>query len=136
MSNIMQDLETPSPQGIEFSLEEIKTMQRAIVKLFALWKLPDAQATTLLGGIPISEFCDWQKTQTGLVKPETSVRMSNLIGIHKCLRTLFREPDRGYSWIKEPNTAFKEQSALDVMMGGRLEDITKVRHYLSAVCAT
>jgi len=45
VSNIMQDLETSSLKEIEFTLEERETMQRVIVKLFALWKLTDAQAT-------------------------------------------------------------------------------------------
>jgi hypothetical protein len=54
------------------------------------------------------------------------------MGIHKALRTIFREPARGYGWIKAPNEIFAGQSALDVMLGGELTDLMRVRRYLDA----
>ncbi len=59
-------------------------------------------------------------------------RLSNLMGIHKALRIIFREPQRGYAWIKKPNAAFTDKSALEVMLGGELTDLMRVRRYLDA----
>ena len=58
--------------------------------------------------------------------------MSNLIGIHKALRYIFRETRRAHDWIKAPNSAFQGRSALDIMLGGELTDLMRVRRYLDA----
>ena len=54
------------------------------------------------------------------------------MGIHKALRIIFHEPQRGYDWIGAPNAAFAGASALDAMLGGELTDIMRVRRYLDA----
>ena len=55
------------------------------------------------------------------------------MGIHKALRLLFKEPVRGYGWIKRANTAFGGATALEVMLGGQITDIMRVRRYLDAM---
>ena len=42
------------------------------------------------------------------------------------------EPQRGYAWIKAGNAAFAGKSALEVMLGGELTDLMRVRRYLDA----
>jgi hypothetical protein len=59
-------------------------------------------------------------------------RLGDLMGIHKALRYMFREPDRCYAWVKKPNDAFGGQSALTRMLAGAPSDITAVRSYLDA----
>ena len=54
------------------------------------------------------------------------------MGIHKALRIIFTEAARGYAWIRAANHVFGGASALDVMLGGELTDIMRVRHYLDA----
>ena len=54
------------------------------------------------------------------------------MGIHKALRLIFAEPQRGYDWIKAANAAFGGKSALEVMLGGELTDLMRVRRYLDA----
>jgi hypothetical protein len=54
------------------------------------------------------------------------------MGIHKALRIIFREPQRGYGWVRMPNATFDGRSALDVMLGGELTDLMRVRRYLDA----
>ena len=54
------------------------------------------------------------------------------MGIHKALRIIFREAQRGYAWIKAPNDAFGRRSGLEVMLGGELTDLMRVRRYLDA----
>jgi hypothetical protein len=48
------------------------------------------------------------------------------------LRILFTEAPRGYAWIKAPNAASANRSALDVMLEGELTDLMRVRRYLDA----
>ena len=55
-----------------------------------------------------------------------------LMGVHKALRIVFHEPQRGYDWIKAANAAFGGRSALDVMLDGDLTDLMRVRRYLDA----
>ena len=61
------------------------------------------------------------------------MRMAHLLGVHKGLRYLFREPARGYAWIRKPNTAFGGMSALDFMLRGELSDLAAMRAWLNAV---
>ena len=48
------------------------------------------------------------------------------------LRLLFSDPARGYLWVRAPNAAFGGQSALEVMLGGQITDLMRVRRYLDA----
>ena len=54
------------------------------------------------------------------------------MGIHKALRLIFRDPERAYEWPRLPNQALEDRSALQVMLGGELTDVMRVRRYLDA----
>ena len=123
---------TASPVDAGYSEEEIRAMQRAVIGLFARWDLTDAVASTLLGDISERTFQRWKQGRYGRVNNDLAARLSNLIGIHKALRLLFKEKERGYGWIKRPNAAFGGKSALAVMLGGQLTDLMRVRRYLDA----
>ncbi len=114
----------------QISVEETQAMQRAVINLFARWGLGDEQACALLGGIGARTFARWKRGDLGRVNVDLQTRLSNLIGIHKALRLLFDAPERSYGWIKRPNAAFGGKSALDVMAGGQLTDLMRVRRYL------
>ncbi len=68
----------------------------------------------------------------GRVDRDLKMRMAHLMGIHKGVRHLFKDPTRGYEWIQAPNTAFGGQSALDVMLQGELSDLAVMREWLDA----
>jgi hypothetical protein len=106
-------------------------MFRAAVSLFARWGLTDEQAATLLD-LPLRTFRRWKAGELGRLGRDGKARLSNLMGIHKALRTVFREPSRGYAWINAANAAFGGRSALAVMLGGELTDLMRVRRYLDA----
>ncbi|RMF34518.1 MAG: DUF2384 domain-containing protein [Alphaproteobacteria bacterium] len=107
-------------------------MQRAIPALFARWGLTDAEAAILLGGISTKTVQRWRDGAFGRVGRDLADRMSNILGIHKALRLIFTDPARGYAWIRKPNTAFGGASALEIMLGGGLEDLLRVRRYLDS----
>jgi hypothetical protein len=111
--------------------DEAAAMFRAVLNLFAKWDLTDDQAATLLD-MPVRSYRRWKAEGPGRISRDGRARLSNLMGIHKALRLLFTEPQRGYRWIRSGNHAFGGASALDVMLGGDLTDIMRVRRYLDA----
>lgn len=110
---------------------EAAAMFRAAINLFRLWGLTDEQAATLLD-LPLRSFRRWKAGDSGRIGRDGKARLSNIIGIHKALRIIFREPQRGYAWIKAANSAFGGRSALDIMLGGELTDLMRVRRYLDS----
>jgi hypothetical protein len=111
--------------------EEAAAMFRAALGLFGKWDLTDEQAATLLD-MPVRTYRRWKAEGPGRASRDGRARLSNLMGIHKALRIIFTEPQRGYAWIKAGNAAFAGSSALEVMLGGELTDIMRVRRYLDA----
>lgn len=111
--------------------DEAQAMFRACVNLFRLWQVSDADAAILLD-LPPRTFARWKTETIGRIDRDQKARLSNLMGIHKALRIIFREPDRAYSWIKASNRVFGGRSALDIMLGGELTDLMRVRRYLDA----
>lgn len=110
---------------------EAAAMFRAALNLFGKWELTDEQSATLLD-MPVRSFRRWKAEGPGRISRDGRARLSNLMGIHKALRIIFTEPQRGYAWIRTGNSAFAGASALDVMLGGELTDIMRVRRYLDA----
>ena len=111
--------------------EEAAAMFRAVLNLFRLWDITDEEAATLLDQ-PVRTYRRWKAGDQGRLDRDDKARLSNLMGIHKALRIIFHEPQRGYAWIKAPNKAFGNRTALDVMLGGDLTDLMRVRRYLDA----
>jgi uncharacterized protein (DUF2384 family) len=111
--------------------DEADAMFRATVNLLRLWGVTDEDAATLLD-LPVRSYRRWKAGQIGRIDRDGKARLSNLMGVHKALRLIFQEPQRGYDWIKAPNVAFGGRSALRVMLGGDLTDLMRVRRYLDA----
>jgi len=111
--------------------EEAAAAFRAALNLFRLWSVTDEQAATLLD-LPIRSYRRWKAGEIGRIDRDAKARLSNLIGIHKALRIIFSEPRRGYAWIRAPNSAFGGRTALEVMLGGEMTDLMRVRRYLDS----
>ena len=123
---------TPPPFAAEpISDVEGAALFRAAVNLFRAWDLTDEQAATLLD-MPLRTYRRWKAGERGRLDRDKKARLSNLMGIHKALRLIFREAPRGYTWVKAANAAFQGRSALEVMLGGELTDLMRVRRYLDA----
>ncbi len=111
--------------------EEAAAAFRAALNLFRLWSVTDEQAATLLD-LPVRSYRRWKAGEIGRIDRDAKARLSNLIGIHKALRIIFSEPHRGYAWIRAPNSAFGGRTALEVMLGGEMTDLMRVRRYLDS----
>ncbi|WP_341363471.1 MbcA/ParS/Xre antitoxin family protein [Thalassospira sp. SN3W] len=120
------------PDATAITGDEAAALARATVNLFDVWDLSDQEARVLLGDMPARTWARWKKKDIGRIDRDLRTRMAMLIGIHKGLRYLFREPARGYAWIRKPNAAFGGQSALEIMLRGEIMDIADIRSYLDA----
>jgi hypothetical protein len=130
---ILLPVETTAPEFVPAPItdDEAAAMFRAALNLFRLWRLTDEEAATLLD-LPLRTYRRWKGGELGRIDRDGKARLSNLIGIHKALRIIFREPQRGYAWMRKANDAFAGCSAVEIMLGGELTDLMRVRHYLDA----
>ncbi len=126
---VAQDVPDFAPAPITEA--EAAAMFRAARSLFQLWGLSDEQAATLLD-LPVRTYRRWKAEGAGRIGRDGRARLSNLMGIHKALRLIFNEKERAYGWIRKANDAFGGRSALEVMLGGELTDLMRVRRYLDA----
>ena len=111
--------------------DEAGAMFRAALNLFQLWDVTDDQAATLLD-LTKRTYARWKTGDIGRIGRDGKARLSNLMGIHKALRIVFNDAVRGYTWVQTANDAFGGRSALDIMMGGEITDIMRIRRYLDA----
>lgn len=126
---------TPTPahtQNPVITDDEAGALARATVNLFKVWGLSDAQSRTLLGDMSQSTWDRWKRGDIGRVDRDRKMRMAHLMGIHKGIRHLFSDPQRGYAWVKKENAAFEDKSALDVMLRGEMSDLETLRQWLNA----
>src|SRR5579859_3472164 len=131
MPQVLQ-AEISEPSTGRVTEAEAAAMLRAVFNLFKRWGVSDAQAKRLLGEPSQSTFYRWKRGEIGAVPRDTVWRLGDLMGVHKALRYMFTEPERGYAWMSKPNEAFGGGSALDRMLGGAPSDISAVRSYLDA----
>ena len=110
---------------------EAAALFRAAVNLFRLWRVTDEQAAVLLD-LPLRSYRRWKAGDIGRIDRDGRARLSNLMGIHRALRVIFREAQRGYAWISAANEAFGGRTALAVMLEGELTSLMRVRRYLDA----
>ena len=120
------------PASAVVTQHEAAAMIRSVFNLFRHWQVSDAQARVLLGQPSPSTFYRWKRGEIGTVPVDTVWRLGDLMGIHKALRHLFTEAERGYAWMSKPNAAFGGRSALDRMLAGAPSDLSAVRDYLDA----
>lgn len=95
------------------------------------WRLTTDEQIKLLGSPGRSTYFKWKK-DGGVVPPDTTERISQILGIWKSLTILFTVEGRGCDWIRHNNDYFDGVSALDVMLEGGVVDLYKVRWYLDA----
>ena len=116
----------------DITAAEAAAMLRAALNLFRLWEVEDEQGRVLLGQPSPRTFARWKAGEISRLPHDVRQRLSYLMGIHKALRHMFKEPQRAYAWVKKPNLAFGGQSALQRMLAGDVTDLAAVRSYLDA----
>ncbi len=114
---------------------EARALARAVVSLFRVWELRDADALAILGGLHPGTWRRWSIGCVELVDRDRKQRMRMLVEIHMALRAGRSGPGRGHEWVRQRSAAFGGRSALQVMTGGRLEDLAVVRDRLASTAA-
>ncbi|GAA4018620.1 DUF2384 domain-containing protein [Sphingomonas swuensis] len=131
LSLVPAGAEPEPPRSAAISEAEGQAAFRAVRTLFERWGVTDAQGAVLLDA-PLRTYRRWKADAPPRMGRDLKARLGNLLGIHKALRILFTDPARGYAWVRAPNAAFAGASALEVMLGGELTDLMRVRRYLDA----
>ena len=126
------DKSHPDARRADITQQEAAAMLRAAFNLFARWQLDQNQARRLLGSPSERTFQRWKAGEVAAVPHDTICRLADLMGIHKALRYMFAEPQRGYDWVRKPNAAFGGHSAIDRMMQGAPTDIAALRAFLDS----
>ena len=108
-------------------------VKRGFFRIMEAWGVRDADALVLLGRPSRTTFYAWKKGEGGKLSHDTLERVSYVLGIYKALQLLFSNPDQADAWMKKPNAAFGERSALEHALGGRVVDLAQVRQYLDFV---
>ncbi len=103
----------------------MSVIQRLILNLFEKWQLSDQEAAEVLG-LSGDEFNLFKAGE--LVKPELGLKLTELLRINRALKIIFKEPGRGYKWLRKPNASFRGETALEIMK----IDLERVRAYLEA----
>jgi uncharacterized protein (DUF2384 family) len=112
--------------------EEAEAMARAVIRLFGKWNVSDAEAREILGGLAARTYARWKTGEPGRIDRDLATRLSLLMGIHKGLRYLFSDSERGYAWVKKPNRAFDGRTPVEIMVQGDIFSLVRVRSWLDA----
>lgn len=121
-----------APDIPQITASEAEAMARAVTRLLARWQVSDAEAREILGGLAARTYARWKAGEPGRIDRDLATRLSLLMGIHKGLRYLFSEPERGYAWVSKPNRAFDGRTPVEVMAQGDIFSLARVRSYLDA----
>ncbi|XOV85076.1 MAG: antitoxin Xre-like helix-turn-helix domain-containing protein [bacterium] len=126
----------PFPEAIPLDKFDPAEVRRVAAKAFfgimEKWALTRDQAITLLGKPSERTFYRWRDGQVSGMSQDTLERISLMLGIYKATHILLPVAERADGYIKRPNSAFGGESALDVMLKGRMDNLYQVRRHLDA----
>ena len=102
--------------------------------LLDTWKLDSEAATVLLGMDPDDESFagDLLTGRAALRGRDVKDRIAYLYRIRNILSALFRDENVENRWLREPHTMLDEQSPLDLMLDGSMENLLLVKEYVEA----
>jgi hypothetical protein len=109
---------------------------RAFARIAQAWGLSVDEQLAMLGQPPRSTYFAWRKQPERASLPrDTLERLSNILGIYKCLQILLPDPAAADAWVRQPNSAalFGGGTALSRMLAGNVSDLHLVRRYLDGV---
>lgn len=106
---------------------------RAFFNIMARWKITDADARQLLGGMSNGAFYTLKKQPDRVLDEDRLHRVSYLVGIFKALNVLYSE-DLADQWMQLPNKnrIFDGMTPHGYLMQGGLPAFATVRKLLDA----
>lgn len=115
---------------------DLKKVAKVAIKMFfniaQQWGLTSEQMQILLGEPSTSLFYKWKRNDVSSLPKDTLERISYISGVYKALHIIFEDRAQADSWINRPSADFMGQSALEVMLGGNVVDLARIRQYLDS----
>lgn len=111
---------------------------RTFLNIAGRWRLSERERILALGSPARSTYHNWvSKAQAGhgiSLPLDTLLRISAILGVHKDLRILFGDPQRGVQWLRTANAAplFGGQCPMDLILSGAQSGIVDVRRFLDS----
>ena len=105
---------------------------KAFFNLVDEWELGRDEAMTLLGRPSERTYYRWRDGKVASLPADTLERISVMLGIYKAAHLLLPDVDRANAYMRRPNTAFGGDSALDIMLKGKVDNLYQVRRHLDA----
>lgn len=111
---------------------------RTFLNIAALWGLSERERILALGSPARSTYHNWvSKAQAGRkisLPLDTLLRISAILGVHKGLKILFGDPQRGVQWLRAANAAtlFGGQCPMDLILSGAQAGLLDVRRFLDS----
>ncbi len=134
MQPMLDHRPTVSPTDASgYATDEVRAMQRAVGNIFARWGVKDGEAAVILGGISAKTFRRWREGAYGRVNRDLADRLSLVLGIHRALRVIFREPATGYGWMRRANADLGGLTPVELLLRGGMGDLERLRRYLDSV---
>ena len=124
-------MQNTAPRGESAGSSAIPAALEGFFGIAERWELTNDEQINLLGSPGRSTFFKWKK-EGGSLPKDTEERVSHILSIYKCLEILFTNPTHSEAWIRRSNKYFGGKSALDVMLGGQVVDIYRVRQFLDS----
>ena len=100
--------------------------------LIEVWDLESADATVLLG-LDRNDVVHAEKVLAGqavLKGRDITDRIVHLFQIRKTLSALFRDEVVENQWLREPHRMLDENSPMELMLEGSMENLLVVREYV------
>jgi hypothetical protein len=107
----------------------------AFFRIAQAWQLSDGEQAVLLGA-DVHELVRWRLDPvTAVLSQDASARLRYIVDIDAALQDLLPMQERADAWVRQPNKAalFGGGSALERMLGGRLDDLKDVADYLASI---
>ncbi|MBH0041424.1 antitoxin Xre/MbcA/ParS toxin-binding domain-containing protein [Pseudoalteromonas sp. SWXJZ10B] len=109
-----------------------KVTSETFFKIMEIWDVHHESQVILLGNLSPSNFLNVKNGNFTELNSEVIRKIKCLISIYKFLRILFHSKTQADTWVRRPNTAFENLSALEFMLKGSKENIDHVYRYLRA----
>ena len=126
--------EVPTDPGVNSARERLSAPGlKAFFNIMAKWKVRDADARALLGGVSNGPFYEMKRNPNRTLDQDRLMRISYLLGIFKALQIL-HGPPLADEWVQLANRhpIFGGQSPLTYMVRGGLPAMQTVRRLLDA----
>lgn len=125
---------SPMPFMSFFPHKRLSGPVQVVLKLLDYWRLSKDDAVSLLGFDPAdSDYVeDILNGMASFRGRDVRDRIAHLFYIWTTLSSLFQDRDVENDWLREPHALLDEESPLNLLLGGAMENLLLVKDYVDA----